>query len=174
MNECKGLLWSHKSYLQLSYVVHSHYFPFAVLIILSHSGPVYFMKAFQHPCIFKWGIRRVSKQKGNFERIICDYRQIVRNTNSSSEFQNIINLQKPMKPTCCHWSSLERGAGHQFSAGPTEYSEDTMCFCEPQSLAPHEVMFTSPLFHSPIWHIKNEHMENENNFLSYKVSYQKS
>lgn len=95
MNEPKGLLWSHKSYLQLSYVIHSHYFPFAVLIILSHSGPVYFMKAFQHPCIFKWEIRRVSKQKGNFERIFCDYRQIVRNTDSSSECQNIIDLQKP-------------------------------------------------------------------------------
>lgn len=164
-----------KSYLQLSYVVHYHYFPFSVLIIFSSSGPVHFMKEFQHPCIFKWEIRRVSKQKGNFERIICNHRQMIRNTDSSNECQHIISLQKPQEthlPSLV--TTLERGAGHQFSACPTEYSEDTMCFCGPQSLAPRKVMFTSPLFHTPIWHIKKEHMENENNFLSYKVCYQKS
>lgn len=133
------------------------------------------MKGFQHPCIFKWEIRRVSKQTGNFERIISDYRQMVRNMDSSNGGQHIISLQKPHG---IYLSSLvitlERGVGHQFSAVPTEYSEDTMCFCGPQSLSAHEVIFTSPLFHIPIWPIKKEHMENENNFLSYKVSYKKS
>lgn len=77
-----------------------NYFLLSILIFI-YSG--HFMKEFQHTCIFNWDIRRVSKHKGIFERIICDCRQMGENTDSSKDCKHI-SLQKPGEAHCCHWS----------------------------------------------------------------------
>lgn len=129
-------------------------FPFSVLIIFISSGPVHFTKGFQYTCIFKWGVRKVSKHKGIFEGIICDCRQMAENTDSSKDYQHIFSLQKSNET---HLPSLvimlEREAGHQFSPGPTEYSEDLISSTT-------WVMFNSPFFsYTHLTHQKGTHEE---------------
>ena len=134
-----------------------NYFPFSILIIFISSGPVHFMKGFQNTCIFKWEIRRVSKHKGIFERIICDCRQMAGNTDSGKDMPVYHQFTKARKNPL----ALTGQHARERSRSPIFYRPQSVQRTSSLLISCTTwVMVTSPFFHTSIWHIKKEHMRN--------------